>query len=764
MATSQARHADAPARCGLQRVLAGVAGAITLACAPAGASAQAPAPGCPGATPACPYLSSSQIGRRGGGVLRFPQTVAVGPDGSAYVGDQSSNVVQVFGPDGTFVREVGIAGMRPGQLGSVGAIAVAPDSTLYVADGSNRIDRFGPSGEFIGSFGRGGAEVGEFYFGAGGGNDAGAGGGLAIGGGFVFVSDSGNDRIQRFRLDGSEGAEIVAPGRLAYPRGLAVRGFRLLVADDQHHRLVVFDTGGRFLGTIGGGPGDGPGQLNFPYGVALDAPGRVFVADDLNQRVVRFGSSPDYPYKARWGSYGTGPGQLAYPRGIAVDAAGAVYVTNTGNDRIDVFDRGGTLLRSFGSSGRAPGQFNAPLGVGADANGFRAVADSVNGRIELLHPDGALAAVWGSPAPGPTILPRPVAVAFDAIGDAFVLDQRRARIVVFDRTTGLPKRTIGSQGSGPGQMLDPSALAIDASGTISVADSGNDRIARFNTAGEYLGARTGTGSLRGIAVTRDGQRTYVSTTDNFITVYDGDGAGTEVAEFGGRGSRLGKLEAPAQISLDAAGNLWVADRGNNRVQQFGPDGQRLVAFGERGAGPGQFINPTGVSINCNGMLTVTDTKNNRVQQFALAAPAVAPCATLGPLGNPPAPKLPTLPTPLGPQLSVKVLRSSGLFGHRQLPLRVGCDTVCTLTATGTLTERSKPRKRKRAVSVSLRKTAVKLPAGETKVLRLAASARNVARLGRAMKRRRGLTVTLQLVATAAVGEPTVVAERLAATG
>ena len=762
MALSPSRRPDAPSRPARRRPLTGVACAAALALAPASATAQAPPSGCPGANAACPYLSGSQIGQRSGGVLRFPQAVAIGPDGAVYVADQSSNVVQVFGPDGGFLREVGIAGTRPGQLGSVGAIAVAPDNTLYVADGSNRIDRYGSSGQFIGSFGSAGTEVGQFYFGAGGGNDAGAGGGLAIGGGFIFVSDSGNDRIQRFRLDGSEATEIVAPGRLAYPRGLAVRGYRLLVADDQHHRLVVFDTGGRFLGTIGSGPGQGPGQLNFPYGVALDAPGRVFVADDLNQRVVRFGSAPAYPYKGRWGSYGTAPGQLAYPRGIAVDAAGAVYVTNTGNDRIDVFDRGGALLRSFGSSGRAPGQFNAPLGVGADASGMRAVTDSVNGRIELLAPDGAMAAVWGSPAPGPTILPRPVGVAFDAVGDAFVLDQRRARIVVFERATGLPKLTIGSQGSGPGQMLDPSALAIDATGTISVADAGNDRIVRFTTAGDYLGALTGTGSLRGIAVTADGQRTYVSTTDNFITVYDA--AGAQVTQFAGRGKTLGKLEAAAQIALDAGGNLWVADRGNSRVQRFGPAGQRLGVFGERGAGPGQFINPTGVSINCNGVLTVTDTKNNRVQQFALAVPAVAPCSALGPLGNPPPPKLPTLPTPLGPQLGVRVLRASRLFGYRQLPLRVGCDTVCTLTATGTLTERRKPRKRRRAVSVSLRKTTISLPAGDTKVIRLAASARNVARLRTAMKRRRGLTVTIQLVATAEVGEPTAVSRRLTATG
>ena len=103
------------------------------------------------------------------------------------------------------------------------------------------------------------------------------------------------------------------------------------------------------------------------------------------------------------------------------------------------------------------------------------------------------------------------------------------------------------------------------------------------------------------------------------------------------------------MTLDAAGNLWVADRGNNRVQQFGPNGERLLTMGDRGVGPGQFVKPTGVSVDCRGMLTVTDSDNNRVQQFALAAPSVgAVRRARAPLGNPPAPKLPTLPEPLGP--------------------------------------------------------------------------------------------------------------------
>ncbi|MDP2710822.1 MAG: 6-bladed beta-propeller [Solirubrobacteraceae bacterium] len=726
---------------------------------PASASAQT---SCPGAAPVCPYTSSSQIGQRGGGVMRFPQTVAIGPDGLVYIADQSSSVVQVFTPDGRFVREVGLAGLRPGEFTSIGAVAVAADNTLFVASsGHARVDRFDAGGRLIGTFGSRGTAVGQFNFGPGGGNDAPAGGALVTAGNFVFVSDSRNDRVQRFNLDGSNATEIIPPGLLAYPRGLAVRGQRLIIADDHNHRLVVTDFSGRVIRTVGAGEGAGRNQFSFPFGVAIDPQGRVFVADDMNQRVMRFGPAPAYKYVARWGSYGTGPGRLAYPRAIAADRSGAVYVTNTGNDRIDVFDRSGRLLRSFGRSGRAAGQFNTPLGVGADASGIRAVADSVNGRVEFLNPDGSIASSWGSPAPGPTILRRPAAVAFDAAGNAYVLDQRRARIFVFSRATGRPARTIAALGSGPGRLRDPSALAI-AGNVITVADSGNRRIARFTTAGRYLGAWTDRGTVRGVAVTPDGSRTYVSSTNHRITVYDAQGG--YVTQFGGSGRALGKLAAPAQIALDAGGNLWVADRGNNRIQQFGPNGERLGMFGERGIGPGQFVNPTGVVVDCTGTLTVTDTRNHRVQQFKLAAPQAPPCAATSPLGHPPPPRLPTLPPPLGPDLTLRVLRTVNLFGTRTLPIRVGCDTICEVAVTGTVTERDKPRNRRRAASIRLRATTAKLKAAESRIVRVRLTGAQVARLRSAMGSRRALRVTLQVEATPDAGDSTTVTRRLTARG
>ena len=93
------------------------------------------------------------------------------------------------------------------------------------------------------------------------------------------------------------------------------------------------------------------------------------------------------------------------------------------------------------------------------------------------------------------------------------------------------------------------------------------------------------------------------------------GTGGDLAEIGARGSEPGELSEPAGVALDGAGNVWVADRGNNRIQAFTPDGALLQRFGERGVGAGQFIEPTSVSVACNGLVTVADADNNRAQAF-----------------------------------------------------------------------------------------------------------------------------------------------------
>jgi tripartite motif-containing protein 71 len=709
---------------------------------------------CPGADP-CPYSANSVTGQRSGGVLRFPQATALGPDGSIYVGDQLSHVIQVFGPDGAFRREIGSPGTGPGQLTAVGGVAVAADGTVYVVDGTDRILRFAADGSFLSQFGSSGSRAGEFHFGAGGGNDAPAGGGIALGpDGMVYVADTRNDRIQRFAADGSSPVVIVPPGRVKRPQGLAVSKARLIVADDLNHRLSIFDTGGRFLRTVGTGEGNRPDELQNPYDVAVDPSGRVYVADNSNHRIVRYGPAPAYKYRARWASFGPQPGHVQFPRGIAVDASGQSFVADPGGNRIDRFDVGGTSLGAFGIDGRASGQFIRPLGVGADASGIRAVADSINGRIVLLNPDGTVASMYGAPAPGPTLLPDPVGVAFDAAGEIYVVDQKRSRVLVFDRT-GRIVRTIGSRGRNAGQLLSPSAVAVSPGGTVYVADEGNGRVVRFTTAGTHLGSFGAYRSLRGIAVSPDGTRVYtVDAARNKITVASATGG--DLAEFGARGSKLGQLRSPSGIATDAAGNVWVVDRGNDRVQAFAPDGTPLTAFGERGSQPGQFIEPVGISVDCRGLVTVGDSDNNRVQTFQAATPGA--CATLPAIQSPPAPILYTQPGPVPPVLNVTATRKSNILGIRQFPLRVNSDTPVKLAVTVTLKPRSGS---KRSVKLTLSQS---LAAGKTVTVRPRLSASGAAALRRALGRKRGLTAAVRVTATPSDGPAAIFTRRLNVTG
>jgi tripartite motif-containing protein 71 len=717
--------------------------ALIVLLAPASAQAQ-----CPGANP-CPYTANSVIGKRAEGVLRFPQAAAVGPDGSVYVADQYTHAIQVFGPDGTFRRELGSAGRGPGGLSSVGAVAVAPDGSVYVADGADRIDRFAPDGSLISSWGSSGSAPGQFRFGAGGGNDSGAGGGIAIGpDGMVYVADTRNDRIQRFGPNGENPVVIVPKGDVLRPQGLAVHGSRLIVADNWRHQLAVFDTGGRLIRRVGDGEGAKPNQFFHPYDVAIDPSGRVYVADNSNHRIVRYGPAPSYKYRARWGAFGRGDGKLQYPRGLAVDPQGRTFVADPGGNRIGVFDLGGKWLRGFGESGRAAGQFIEPLGVAADASGLRAVTDSVNGRVQLLEPDGRVAAMFGAPAPGPTLLPRPVAVAFDAKGRVYVLDSRRSRVIVFNRA-GKIIRTIGSPGSRPGQLSSPMAIAIDAAGRIYVADTGNGRIVRYTAGGKHLGSFGRFRTIRGIAVTPDGSRVYGSDAGTHrITVLSGSGA--DLAEIG-----RGELRTPGGLALDAAGNIWVADRGNHRVRAFTPDGALLTSFGERGVAPGQFNDPAGVAVDCRGLVTVTDAGNNRVQQFQ-AAPAPG-CGVLPPVQNPPDPILYNQPQPLPPELTVKPTRTSGILAIRQFPVRVSCDLPCRVNVTVELTTRAGKRAR------ATLKASQSLPAGKTVTIRPRLSPAAARRLARALGRGKRMLAEVRVTATTADSAPAATTRRVAVT-
>ena len=175
--------------------------------------------------------------------------------------------------------------------------------------------------------------------------------------------------------------------------------------------------------------GDGPGELIWPAGIALDHEGRVYVTDEWLNRVCVF--TPDGGFIASWGESGSEPGELDGPSGIAIDAENNVYVVDSRNHRVQVFSGDGQLRFGWGSSGASEGQFNAPWGITQDGEGFVYVGDHKNSRVQKFTAQGAFVAQFGAPGAGRDQLQRPAGVAVDPEGDVYVCDWANDRVQLF---------------------------------------------------------------------------------------------------------------------------------------------------------------------------------------------------------------------------------------------------------------------------------------------------------------------------------------------
>jgi tripartite motif-containing protein 71 len=88
-----------------------------------------------------------------------------------------------------------------------------------------------------------------------------------------------------------------------------------------------------------------------------------------------------------------------------------------------------------------------------------------------------------------------------------------------------------------------------------------------------------------------------------------------LAAIGSAGSGDGQFNYPQNIAIDANGNLYVADTGNNRIEKFDTNGVYLSQFGSFGSGNGQFNYPVGLAFDLHGHVYVSDVANNRIQKF-----------------------------------------------------------------------------------------------------------------------------------------------------
>jgi DNA-binding beta-propeller fold protein YncE len=191
-----------------------------------------------------------------------------------------------------------------------------------------------------------------------------------------------------------------------------------------------------------------------------------------------------YKFVQAWGESGSGNGQFQYPWDVAVDASGNVYVTDTENHRIEAFTGTGTHLYQWGDSGSANGQFRYPMGVAVDASGNVYVTDPYNHRVQKFTSTGTYLTQWGSPGNGDGQFESLRGVAVDDSGNVYVVDGDDVaggyhhRIQKFT-STGTYLTKWGMYGYGNGQFYDPRGVAVDANGNVYVADMYNNRIQKF---------------------------------------------------------------------------------------------------------------------------------------------------------------------------------------------------------------------------------------------------------------------------------------------
>jgi sugar lactone lactonase YvrE len=648
-----------------------------------------------------------------------PYTVAVSPKGNVYVGDYYDDRVRAVDRRGIIVTAVG-NGLE-GFSGDGGralfatlnysrGIAFDREGNLYIADTFNhrvrKVDLRGlittVAGTGLAGFsGDGGpATDAKLYYPR----------SVALDPeGNLYVADTFNHRMRRvgrrgiittvagtglagFSGDGGPASQ----SNLNFPSGATVDSEgAIFIADTLNDRVRKVDRSGVITTVAGNGvegfSGDGGpailASLNGPRGLALDADGNLYFADSGNHRVRKVDQRGIITTVAGNGAVvdppaGNGDGgraivaSLSFPYGIASDTEGNLYIADTNHHRVRKVDRQGIISTAAGNGADYYGgdggpalqaSFYQPSGVALDSDGNLYIADSGNSRVRMVDDRGTITTVAGNLLPVLTgdgipatraSLARPSDIALGPQGTLYIADTQDNRVRKVDRhgiiTTVAGNGAAGFSGDGSpaerASLLAPSGVALDAEGNLFIADSGNNRVRRVDRHGIITtvagnGARGFSGdggsatlaSLShptGVALDADGNLYIADAGNHRVRKVDQHGIITTVAGNGAAGySGDGKLATqtrlanPRYVALDREGNLYIADTDNHRVRKVDHNGimttvagngsgivdYRLTGDGGPAAGA-TLIRPSGITLDSEGNLYITDADNHRVRK------------------------------------------------------------------------------------------------------------------------------------------------------
>jgi prepilin-type N-terminal cleavage/methylation domain-containing protein len=290
-----------------------------------------------------------------------------------------------------------------------------------------------------------------------------------------------------------------------------------------------------------------------------------------------------------------------------------MYVVDNSNNRVQKFTKStGVFINgigagyngvagTIGSAGAGNGQLAQPIGIAIDSSGNLWVGDDNNGRIEEFDGNGNYLSKFGSGGTGNGQFKLLHGIAIDSRGNFWLADYDNNRVEELNSKgswlqtipTGCPDAAMPAcaSGTGNGQFNSPSGIAVDSSGNIWVGDWGNNRVQKFDIGGNFL---------MGI----------------------GAGYNGVAGAIGSSGTASGQFNGTNGIAIDSSGNVWVADSGNNRVQEFNSSGTYIRQLGCAGTakctwnvGATGLPSPQDITFDPYGNVWVTSWGGNRVEEF-----------------------------------------------------------------------------------------------------------------------------------------------------